>query len=239
MGVTFDKRSSITIKGIAVLLMVYHHLFIHRSDFVFCFGAFPDIVRYKAALFGKICVSVFFFLSGFGINRNRSRVFNFNVEVKKVVKRLRTLFLNYWKVFLLFVPLGFMLGKIRFSAVEFILNFIGWEHSYNIEWWVIRKYTLIVLLSPALSWFFSQIKIKQRIFVEVLCGIALLLLCRGALNNELLSKLWTALDTMLPWILCFFSGYLTAEHRVFERLYEKMPGGGGGSIYSITSLSYL
>ena len=139
MEITFDKKSTTIIKGIAILLMVYHHLFIHRSDFVFCFGIFPDSVRYEFALFGKICVAIFFFLSGFGINRNRNKSFSINGELKKVGKRLKTLFFNYWKVFFCFVPLGFILGKMNFSLGEFILNFIGWEHSYNIEWWVIRN----------------------------------------------------------------------------------------------------
>lgn len=91
----FDKKATELIKGSAIILMVYHHLFIHRGQgrcFVSLFDMLGDDVRFKAALFGKICVALFFLLSGFGINRGRTNDFSFSQEVGKVFIRLKKLY---------------------------------------------------------------------------------------------------------------------------------------------------
>lgn len=228
----FDKNATLLIKGIAVSMMVYHHLFIHRTDgreFVFLFNLFDDNVRYETALFGKLCVAIFFCLSGFGIGRNRLKTFSIRLEFLKVFKRLRKLFLNYWKIFLIFVPCGLFLGKIHFNFKEFLLNFIGWAHSYNIEWWVIRKYTIIILITPFLSWFFIKISFKFRILIESLCLFSLCAVKLISTYQGSLLKIVNAIDTIMPWFLCFFVGYIIAEHNVFEmsaNVLVKIRGGG-------------
>ena len=229
----FDRKATDLIKGSSIILMVYHHLFIHRGRgrcFVSLFDVLGDEVRFQAALFGKICVAIFFLLSGFGINRGRTDFFSFSREVGKVFSRLKKLYINYWKVFVVFIPLGFVMGKLKFSPIEFILNFVGWSHSYNIEWWVIRKYSLIILTTPVLAIIFQKVSLKYRIVVESF-GLAVVGTVKAlSLYYPLFLKISNVLDTFLPWYMIFLTGYIVAEHRVFETMEQrisKMSGGGG------------
>lgn len=68
----FDAEMSQVIKGIAIIIMVFHHLF-GSSDWVLernCFFSIPMgeySLEYYVAVFGKICISIYAFLSGYGL----------------------------------------------------------------------------------------------------------------------------------------------------------------------------
>ena len=143
-------------------------------------------------------------------------------------------------MFVVFIPLGFVLGKLKFSPKEFILNFIGWSHSYNIEWWVIRKYSQIILTTPVLAIFFRKVSLKNRIAVESL-GLAVIATVKAlSLYYPLFLKLSNVLDTVLPWYMIFLTGYIVAEYRVFETMEQRLSTMKGGRIaWSVLILSAL
>lgn len=157
-------------------------------------------------------------MSGFGISRGSANNFFLLQEVWKVFSRLKKLYFNYWKVFAIFIPLGFVLGKLNFSLKELILNFLGWSHSYNIEWWVIRKYSLIILTTPVLTFFFRRVPLKKRIAVEGLSLAVVAVIKVLSLYYPLFGKLSNGIDAILPWYMIFFIGYIVAEHRIFETM---------------------
>ncbi|WP_222422519.1 acyltransferase family protein, partial [Yersinia rohdei] len=82
----FTKKETNYIKGIAIILMLMHHLF-----------AFPDRIPHDAniinslpfiganvdnylANFGKICVAIFLFISGYGFAFKNKINFNYSIE---------------------------------------------------------------------------------------------------------------------------------------------------------------
>jgi peptidoglycan/LPS O-acetylase OafA/YrhL len=108
--------------------------------------------------FGNICVSMFVFLSGYGMFSGyvRSQQNSWRYSIGKIV----SFYLTYWLYFLIFVPIGLIFFKnetlwnsseIRYSTDLFTLltGFLGWSARYNSEWWFVRMFVSILLcLSP-------------------------------------------------------------------------------------------
>lgn len=108
----FTKDDTKCMKGLAVLLMLAHHLW-----------GFPD--RLPSGLpmtsvtargmefagfiggYGKICVSLFMFLGGLGT------YIWYEQKKSDWFAKIRGLYLSYWKVFFVFVPIGFLLKIVR------------------------------------------------------------------------------------------------------------------------------
>ena len=69
---TFTQEDTRRLKGLAVILMIVHHLFIIAGRINADLFPVPQIHLFGSsfmalsAAFGKICVSLFFILSGFG-----------------------------------------------------------------------------------------------------------------------------------------------------------------------------
>ena len=59
----FPLDATLCIKGVAILIMIFHHIGI-MPEYAFFSNSSP---MYNIALTGKVCVSIFVFLSGFGL----------------------------------------------------------------------------------------------------------------------------------------------------------------------------
>lgn len=63
-----SKRETQALHGLAILLMLYHHLFcIQTRIHVSYYSLLGRGIEEKAAWFGKICVAIFAFTSGYGL----------------------------------------------------------------------------------------------------------------------------------------------------------------------------
>ena len=158
----FTRENTKEIKGIAILLMLAHHL---------C--GFPDKIPYGMGietglmisgkeltdiigLFSKICVSLYMFLGGYGLYKKAVRIEDGQVIIKNALaKNIVALYKSYWKVFLVFVPIGFLFfsNQVQYCANEsacfryaewslekFLMNFTGLSYSLNSEWWFLFYY---------------------------------------------------------------------------------------------------
>ncbi|CNI40627.1 Acyltransferase family [Yersinia thracica] len=134
--------------------MLTHHLF-----------AFPDHVPYDAniinslpfigasvdnylANFGKICVAIFLFMSGYGYS------FKNKINFKYSIDKLKKLYFSFWLVFVIFIPIGFLFVSNNWndsSPIRLVKNIIGVSSDYNGEWWFIRLYVVYVLALPIIS----------------------------------------------------------------------------------------
>lgn len=98
----FTKENTLQIKGIAIILMLFHHCFnwpgMYENISISFFPLTESIVN-NISWFGKICVSIFCFLSAYGLtisyNNNRKAI---DMWYKS---RLIQLFKNYWFVYII------------------------------------------------------------------------------------------------------------------------------------------
>lgn len=110
----FDVEISQGIKGVALIIMVFHHLF-GNLDWIVKTNSFVSIpmldycLEYYLAVPGKICISIYAFLSGYGLYASYS---SRKQKVGNVVKRVLTVMLNWWLIVLLcFFPLALVCGQ--------------------------------------------------------------------------------------------------------------------------------
>ena len=142
------------LKGVAIVLMLLHHLFYVRQelyDDVLLIGHY-NLVN-EIGQFGKVCVAIFVFLSGYGLQKVDSTR---HESLKQYyVHRYVKLYMNYWLIWLLFVPLSvFCFGRTFQDAyggmvfsklfLDFwgVLNVFG-QYGYNPTWWF---YSTIIIL---------------------------------------------------------------------------------------------
>lgn len=155
-----SRGDTATLKGVALLMLLIHHLFYIQN------GRFDDIAIYgnislvnMTGQVCKVCVALFVFLSGYGLSATYSkhRKIKFTAFFKK---RFKKLFVNYWLIWILFVPIGVIFVGRTFEQVygqeiisKFLLDFIGLiyltgEYGYNPTWWFYSCIIILYLLFP-------------------------------------------------------------------------------------------
>lgn len=163
---TLDKNCSTMIKGIAVLLMILHHLW-----------GFPERVPelhlpsacVQIGSAGKICVSMFMFLSGYGLYANYLKQGRTHIW-----KRVWNVYKRYWQVFLVFVPIGYIMG-MHFNWLEAISNLTCLSCSYNHEWWFLATYVELLLVFALTMKFagkryFTPLAVASMIVFRIISG---------------------------------------------------------------------
>lgn len=153
-------------KGIAILIMLFHHLFLRPEmygyDDIFIHG---HGLIFSIAKMCKVCVAIFVFISGYGLTEKYGSLSN--IKLKDFYwKRFVKLMLNYWFVWLIFVPVSVLWLGPSFAEVygsdylihgRVILDFLGivnWlgptVYNYIGAWWFYGCIIGLYLLYPLL-----------------------------------------------------------------------------------------
>ena len=230
---TFSKNVTQAMKGIAILLMMFHHLFSHSQAFVnqyaVQFAPFSRDAVNLASEGGAICVSMFVFLTGYGMMLSlRKR--NWRERESYAVHRYLKLAVSFLIVFVFSIATSFLRpdhlsmyfqdGKA--SAVRYILtDALGFAKyagtpEYNGNWWYISFAVFLIFLMPLITTLVQ----RYGIAVVVLAGLAksfgidparpltrfLLALTLGAwlADRRLLDRLEQYLNTFSRRILFLF-----------------------------------
>ena len=165
-------RQSNQLKAIAILMMLFLHLFNREYTGLFqpliFVGSQP--LSYYISLFCDACVPIFAFVSGYGLyfkyNQNRA------TYKKENLNRIKKLYINYWIVILLFaVLLGWIVGSDSHpgSLQKLLLNVTAIDTSYNGAWWFFTIYVLFVLTSS--FWFGLLERINPYLYIGALLTV--------------------------------------------------------------------
>ena len=170
-GFIFDKKQTNIAKGVALLILLWHHLFYYTPgkavEFTSLFSVKGIPVECFAARSGKVCVAVFLFLSGYGLYKSFSREFqrpicksSIKYDLSYVKKHLIKLMTDYWIAYIIFVPIGFFAGRNPIDIYEsnigyFILDLIGLSNIFNTPtmnptWWFMSLIIVLYLIYPLL-----------------------------------------------------------------------------------------
>lgn len=164
-----DKQESKMIAGAAIILMILLHA-AGGNAFDTKSLLFNNAAITGAARFGKVCVSLYAFISGYGlwIRHKQGRVGEDSSSVIKRIfkiyiaafKRLFRFYIVYWP----FVILGAFLTIVfeqRFAVTELIKNAVGLGWSYNAAWWYVRYYVVMLLFIYPVSIFTYELLLKR------------------------------------------------------------------------------
>ena len=237
---SFDVQDSTRIKGIAIILMLAHHLFAFPSwwnDGITAqalFSLFDMDAGLYLGKFGKICVSLFLFLSGFGLYRIFER--KGTTDIWRSVKKL---YISYWKIFAIFVPLGyFVFAKLgyatkfsvvfdSFSMKTLVKDLTGWTYKYNHDWWFIKTYVVCLISFPLWAGFVRRNSVAKN--VAAVIGLAIgfdvlfpkLAEVTGlALNDNVLFEMFFCQYT--PCAAAFYMGAVMAKENLLEKADQKL-----------------
>lgn len=208
----FTKEKSKVVHGVAICLMVFHHLFAfpERIDspykLIFDFSVLH--LETMLAYFGKICVSMFAFVSGYGMTKKRMQI---EKGYKLSMMQLKKFYMCYWNAFIVFVPYGMYKGILKVQAKEILENLIGFSCSYNAEWWYVKEYVIMLLVFPSiysiLKYIAGKCKIKWKVLIEIV-----------------LVSLIAIVNSNTKYIVIFIVGMIFAGEEVFEFFYRRMKG---------------
>lgn len=165
---------TLLIKGFAICFILLHHLFTTLD-----YGE----ATYYLAYNGKVCLSLFILLSGYGLamqfEKERVQAWPPRQILLFYGRRFLKLYLNYWAVFIIFVPLGIYVFGRTLAMAYGEENLVSWLFadifglalfkSYNITWWF---YQLIVLLYIAFPLFYFA---AQKLPLALLAAIFIIL----------------------------------------------------------------
>lgn len=97
--ITFDRDASQALKGIAICLMLLHHCFrqvkVFKEYAISCYPFSQELVV-KVADMGKICVSLYAFISGYGLYLNYKKNRNKVTDTKWFLVRYIKTFSGYF-----------------------------------------------------------------------------------------------------------------------------------------------
>ena len=237
----FTREDTRIVKGIAIILMLMHHLFAfpnrYPSDFSFAptFSIYGTDFIVFLGQFGKICVALYMFLGGYGL-------FCQYRTGKKLHENIFKLYTNYWKIFFIFIPIGFLLFSnqpsdycaesiicnvfSKFDLNEFISNLIGWKSTYNREWWFFKNYLCTIFLGYI---FIQMTKSHKSFWVDLFWIIVIFITTQAvfpsfsnipAFNTLTNNIFYVNLFTLDQSSCSFFMGVIFAKYNIYAKLNE-------------------
>ena len=156
MKTTFSKDDTLAVKGVAILFMIFAHLF---NNLDLCNLCTPQLYICDEPLchiliFGMNPVDFFIVLSGYGL------FITFTKGGGQNGQRVLKLYIHYWLVLCVFVTIGYLMGKEGYpgNLITFVENMAGWRNTYNHETWFLLPYSLLALSATCLFRISNQMK---------------------------------------------------------------------------------
>lgn len=224
---SFDLKATQAVKGIAIFLLLFHHLFSDPDKYSLYSWHFANAagIPYFSLIsmyFGKACVAIFLILSGYGLSKSYLKYKMVEKGWKKiryVCKHLLKLWLNLWVIYICFVPWGGIFGR-GFNIIygenpvkNFLFDIFGLSYlfgtpSMNATWWF---FSIIILCYIAFPLFYS-VGSKYPLILLAICEIIDLSFIR--------SDIYRQMPVFTEWFIPFIVGILLAQYNGFEQLYK-------------------
>lgn len=159
----FTREDTKAVKGMAVIMMLLHHLGAFTDRYALDFQGFQSFWKpfaedgYLGILSAnvRLCVALFYFTGGYGLYKR------WNTGKFSLPKSIAGLYQSYWKVFLIFVPIAFIffrkepdtlpnlytrywIADGKSFMISILSNFLGLSDSLNSEWWFFASYLCVL-----------------------------------------------------------------------------------------------
>jgi membrane-bound acyltransferase YfiQ involved in biofilm formation len=157
--IRYDLNASNAARGIALLLLLWHHLF--DSKIIYGYPTYGNFV-FLSSRFAYVAGAMFVILSGYALAASvQDRPIGLLAFFKK---RLPRLYLNYWLIALIFIPIGILFEyrplimafptepylKLLIQMTGFHMFIDSVSYGYNATWWFMSLILSLYLLFPLL-----------------------------------------------------------------------------------------
>lgn len=217
--IEFTKKNTLAIKGIAILLMYFHHNFLRMSrfeEYVIISAPFADETIVQIAKFCKICVSAFVFLTGYGMFLAYEKKGITKESIKEIVtKRYVSLMAGYIIIFAGTQIVAFFIDRGRQIDIygggakglsHFFLDFMGLSdllglQPFVVTWWYMGLAIMLILLSPLILTAYKKFGILT-LFLSILLPRALGL----------------EMTDLVRWMFTLLLGIWCADQKILSRM---------------------
>lgn len=177
MNEDFTKKDTLVIKGVALIAMLFHHCYTSKTDlnlYAISYVPFAKETVIRMALWSKVCVGIFVFISAYGITISLKKLGRKQGNRRKYIvfqtqRRIWRILSGFWPIYL-FVIAGsviwsrdsFQVYKDGFSKYIYILlDFLGLSELMGTPqfigtWWYLGLALVEVLMIPVLYYFYKQ-----------------------------------------------------------------------------------
>ncbi len=225
MSGSFSKRDSMCMKGIAILIMMFHHCYRSKDrfeDYIVDFRPFDMEFVVNVSDYMKICVSIFAFITGYGLYLSaRNRCADAKSTERWVYERLIKTLSGFWFIYVLvFVAtqiyvgypaqIYFEQGTIR-GVVYALIDFLGLANLLECPtlvstWWYMSAAIVYIVLYPVfLKW-------TQKL------GYTTLFMAVAFLPRSVSGNVYPGGTTAITFVFPLLLGMLFAQYDVFAKL---------------------
>ena len=231
----FTVNDTNFIKGLAVLMLLFHHLFAGTLLPPHVWSATSKFTI--LATMSKVCVSLFLFLSGYGMTASYEK--NTKTDFTFVFSHLKKLMVGFWFIYIIFVPLGFFLDSSPFLVYgsglsglkNFIFDFLGLfalftTPTMNQSWWYLEATIVFYILFPVLY----RICKKHPFSTTVISALPILLYVYYSEYS------WNNCREIF-WLLPFVSGIIFYQKNILTNFFRYYDDNKFAKLFSITALT--
>ena len=164
---TFTKNHTLISKGVAMILMLILHLFYWQDyEQYTALIILPNghSIPWTIGSIGNICVSMFLFLSGYGMYYVQKKIKNFSFRNAGI--RIKNIWIQYAVITVTIVALGVTFGIGEYDFKNVMLNVFALDYSYNKFAWFVITYIVIILVFPVVNRFY-KVCIEPFMFLPV------------------------------------------------------------------------
>lgn len=227
--ITFDRDASQALKGIAICLMLLHHCFrqvkVFKEYAISCYPFSQELVV-KVADMGKICVSLYAFISGYGLYLNYKKNRNKVTDTKWFLVRYIKTFSGYWLIWVLSAAITQSIdgrvwekfGSDNFwdTSLEMLIDFFGLAKLFHVPtlngaWWYMSAAFVFLLVTPFI------VKRDDHIILILLGVVVFTRLITGE-NGE---EVFTGKNSPWAFLVPFILGMIFAKYRIIDRIANK------------------
>lgn len=170
--VIFSKEDTGKVKGAAILIMLLYHLFGLKYNYInydveFLFLSTNQVV--DIAKVGNVCVSIFAFLSAFGISRKLEELNTKNKIAINAFRQYKNLLITFIPIYITslvifsyWLPISEVYGNGFGKYIYMFLDMFGLSNlfggvMFNPTWWYMTLAILIIFLTPFLNVIYDKV----------------------------------------------------------------------------------
>ena len=199
-----SKDTSMVIKGIAILLMIVHHMFTFPNWII---GGYEPNLLF-AMYFNvptRICVGMFAFITGWAFCIQEKR------RIKDIFRKILSFYIMYWIVFIILLLFACVICGYKPDLIVLLPEILGLANDFMKFCWYVTFYAVALIVM------FLIYKLLDRSLVcAIVSGLVfptvLFLVLEMVISFKILADLVNDLKHYFP---CIAVGYICNKYNIF------------------------
>lgn len=232
------RQQSQMMKGVAILLMIFYHLFNREGNVQLCHSLLSIDGTPLVSILSRAANPVAFFLvlGGYGLYRVYEK------GDRHRWSRLAKLMIHYWIILVIFVTIGHFIRPAAYPGTfsTILSNITAYQTSYNGEMWFLLPYVILSACSKPLFDFLKRFKAWQVVAAALFIHLCTSY-CISRHGASFFFYNYWAYNPLLVFHLLFnfCLGAMAARSNFFEKLKAHIANARSISILAVGGGNYL